>query len=167
MLIRPEREDDHDAVYAVNAAAFQNAAEAKLVTALRARVHPLISLVAEAQSEIVGHILFSPVSLSTRPELLIFGLAPMAVAPGRQRTGIGSALVQAGLERCRELEGSAVVVLGHPDYYPKFGFTAAIDFGLSSEYEVPDDVFMALELQPDVLGREPGLIKYAEEFASA
>lgn len=81
------------------------------------------------------------------------GLAPMAVAPERQRQGIGSALVRAGLDRCKEPGFGAIVVLGHPEYYPRFGFSIAKRFDIGCEYEVPDEVFMVMELQPGYLRR--------------
>jgi putative acetyltransferase len=117
-LIRTERAGDQAGVRAVNVAAFETPAEADLVDALRARARPLVSLVAEDAGAIVGHILFSPVTLPGHPALALMGLAPMAVAPPRQRSGIGSGLVHAGLEACRRLPADVVVVLGHPEYYP-------------------------------------------------
>jgi putative acetyltransferase len=165
MLIRPEMDKDHDAVYAVNAAAFPTPAEAKLVNALREQAAPLVSLVAEDESGVVGHILFSPVTLSSRPDLPIMGLAPMAVSPAQQNRGVGSALVRSGLEACRELGALAVVVLGHADYYPRFGFVPSSRFGIDSEYDVPDEVFMALELQPGALAESAGRIRFHACFA--
>lgn len=166
MLIRAERDTDRAAVHAVNAAAFPTPLEADLVDALRQQAHPLISLVAERDGTILGHILFTPVTLESRPDLRIMGLAPMAVAPEHQLSGIGSALVQAGLAECKQLGFSAVVVLGHPDYYPRFGFTPAVRYGLRSKYDVPDEVFMALELVPGALREATGTIKYHPAFSS-
>ena len=94
------------------------------------------------------------------------GLAPMAVLPGRQRQGIGSELVRAGLDECRRLGFGAIVVLGHAEYYPRFGFVPASKFGLKSEYDVPDDVFMALELIPGALRGRAGTIRYHPTFAA-
>jgi putative acetyltransferase len=115
---------------------------------------------------IVGHIMFSPVSLSGHPGLKIMGLAPMAVAPEQQRKGIGSALVRAGLERCKQLGFGAVVVLGHPRYYPRFGFSPSTRFGIKCEYEVPEEVFMVQELQPGYLRSVSGTIKYHAAFSN-
>jgi GNAT superfamily N-acetyltransferase len=109
MRIRTEEEKDRAAVYAVNAAAFETPLEAKLVDALRQRAHPAISLVAEDAETVVGHIMFSPVSLTGHAEMKIVGLGPMAVAPNQQRKGIASALVRAGLEVCRQLGFGAVI----------------------------------------------------------
>jgi putative acetyltransferase len=164
-FIRTEKATDRDAVYAVNVAAFPTPAEAGLVDALREQARSLISLVAEDHGNIVGHIMFSPVSLSAAPGLKIMGLAPMAVAPQQQRRGIGSALVRAGLEQCRQLDIAAVVVLGHPDYYPRFGFVPASHFGISCEYDVSDEVFMAIALQPGALSGNPGTAKYHSAFS--
>ena len=164
-FIRLEQPEDILAIRQVNLAAFEAATEATLVDALRRQAHPLVSLVAISGAHVVGHVLFSPVTLSSHPDLPIMGLAPMAVAPGKQRQGIGSRLVEAGIEECRRSGCVAVVVLGHAGYYPRFGFTRASTFGLTSEYDVPDDVFMALELTPGVLRGKAGTIRYHPAFA--
>jgi putative acetyltransferase len=166
MLIRAEKENDRDAVYTVNASAFESPSEANLVDALLEQVQPVVSLVAENNGEVVGHIMFSPVSLSGYPDLKVMGLAPMAVAPEHQRKGIGSALVRAGLEQCKQLGFAAVVVLGHPEYYPRFGFLPSSRFGIDSEYEVPEEVFMAMELQPGTLSGKTGRVKYHAAFSN-
>jgi putative acetyltransferase len=150
----------------VNLAAFETNTEADLVDALRAQAKPIVSLVAEDGDAIVGHILFSPVTLIAHPELHIIGLAPMAVMPARQRQGIGSALIHEGLRRCRALGFDVVIVLGHPEYYPRFGFTPASHFGLGCEYEVPEEVFMVLELEQGALQGKAGTIRYHSAFAS-
>lgn len=166
MLIRDENAQDRTDIHALNASAFETSAEADLVDALRVQVHPVISLVAEEADTVLGHIMFSPVSLSGHPGLKIMGLAPMAVAPQYQRQGIGTALVRAGLERCRELGFGAVVVLGHPQYYPRFGFLPAKRLGIDCEYEVPVDVFMVMELQPGYLHGASGIIKFHTAFSN-
>jgi putative acetyltransferase len=166
MLIRAEEQRDRAAVHAVNVSAFETPAEATLVDALRGQAQPLVSLIAEDNGAIVGHIMFSPVSLSGHPALQIMGLAPMAVAPEHQRKGIGSALVRAGLEQCRQLGFGAVVVLGHPGYYPRFGFSASARFGIGCEYEVPEDVFMLVELQAGFLRGASGKVKYHAAFSN-
>jgi putative acetyltransferase len=166
MLIRAEEPRDRTAVHSVNEAAFDSPEEADLVDALRASARPVISLVAEAGGKVVGHIMFSPVQLEGHARLAIMGLAPMAVLQEHQRKGVGSALVRAGLERCREIGCDAVVVLGHPEYYPRFGFAPASSYGLRSEYAVPDDVFMVLELKQGALEGVSGKIRYHEAFGS-
>ncbi|GJM14621.1 MAG: N-acetyltransferase [Pseudohongiella sp.] len=164
MKIRAEIEADFSSVQALNLAAFPEAGEAKLVARLRENAPPVISLVAELEGAVVGHILFSSVTLDTQPSLQLMGLAPMAVLPEFQRQGIGSALVEAGLAKCREMEFGAVVVLGHPDYYPKFGFKPSTHFSIKSEYDVPADVFMIAELKEGYLSDSSGTISYHEEF---
>jgi putative acetyltransferase len=165
MRVRPEKRDDAVAIRRVNRSAFATPAEAKLVDALRARAKPLISLVAEKDKAVVGHILFSPVRLESKPQLRIMGLAPMAVQPEAQHSGIGSALVEAGLAQCREQDFDAVVVLGHPEYYPRFGFMPSTKFGFRSEYDVPENVFMAVELVKGALKGATGKATYHEAFA--
>lgn len=165
MKIRAERPADHECIEAVVAAAFETDLEARLVEELRASASPLISLVAEDDAGILGHILFSPVTLSGHPALHLMGLAPMAVLPEAQHTGIGSALVHAGLSECRQLGCGAVVVLGHPDYYPRFGFHPAARCGISCEYDVPEEAFMLLELKPGCLSGVTGKISYHPAFS--
>ena len=165
MIIRPETAADESAIHALNVAAFPSDAEARLVDCLRASADPVISLVAESDGDVVGHILFSPVTHAERASIRSMGLAPMAVLPERQRQGIGSQLVDAGLRACREAGVEALVVLGHPQYYPRFGFVPASEFSIDSEYDVPDDTFMALELVPGALAGTPGTVRYHRAFA--
>lgn len=166
MLIRPEKPADHAAVRQINLLAFDGEPEADLVEALRRDADPVISLVAEDDGEIVGHILFSPVSVDSVADNLVMGLAPMAVAPDRQREGIGSALVRAGIAACEAAGIGGIVVLGHPGFYPRFGFRPASEFGLESEYAVPDEAFMALPLGAADFGASPGTARYHPAFAS-
>jgi len=166
MRVRIERPDDFAAVRAINRAAFGMDAEADLVDQLRGEASSIISLVGEDAGEVVGHILFSPVTLAGHDALPIAGLAPMAVLPARQRTGIGHALVNAGLAACRDHGFVAVVVLGHPGYYPRFGFRRASEFGLACEFEVPDEAFMALEVQDAALRNRQGTIHYHPLFST-
>lgn len=166
MQIRKEREEDREGVRRVNESAFDTATEANLVDALRVQAQPVVSLVADDRGEIVGHIMFSPVVLSEHPDLKIMGLAPMAVLPDHQRKGVGTKLVLAGLEECAKLNYGAVVVLGYPEYYPRFGFVPSSRFGIGCEYEVPEDVFMVKELQEGYLSGATGLIKYHAAFST-
>lgn len=166
VLIRAEEKNDVSGVHAVNTTAFETHSEADLVDALREQASPVVSLVADQDGVIVGHIMLSPVTLSGHPEVKIMGLGPMAVVPEVQRRGIGSELVRAGLEQCRQLGFTAVVVLGHPDYYPRFGFSPASHFDIDSEYEVPDDVFLAMELQPGALNGVTGRVQYHAAFGN-
>ena len=164
MLVRAEKECDREPVRTVNLSAFETPSEADLVDALRQQVQPIVSLVAEEDGEVLGHVMFSPISLSGHSNLKVMGLAPMAVTPAHQNKGIGSALVQAGVDQCRQLGFVAVVVLGHPEYYPRFGFSPASLFGIDSEYDVPDEVFMAMELQEDALSGKTGKVRYNPAF---
>ena len=165
MQIRAERSEDKNAVYAVNLNAFDSPFEAKLVDKLRDQAQPFVSLVAEVDGSIVGHIAFSSATLLEHPDLSLMGLAPVAVLPAHHRQGIGSALIRAGLEQTRQLGALAVVVLGHPEYYPRFGFHPASRYGLRCEYEVPDEAFMAIELEPESLSGKSGLVRYHPAFS--
>jgi len=166
MLIRPERSPHLPDIHAVNRAAFESPAEANLVDALRVQASDLISLVADDHG-VVGHILFSPVTLVGAEALRAMALAPMAVHPDRQRTGIGSALVRAGLDECRRRGVEAVFVVGHAEYYPRFGFTRASQFGITCEFEVQDDVFVAIELVEDALRGKAGIVHFHEAFGAS
>ena len=171
-IVRRERDGDADAIRQVNVAAFGQPEEARIVDAIRSAGQSLLSLVAEDDSALVGHSLFTAVTIEM-PEAASAemgrwaGLAPMAVAPHRQRHGIGSALVDAGLDECRALGIEAIVVLGHPAFYPRFGFRPASTFGLRCEFPVPDEVFMALELVPGVLRDRAGLVHYLPCFSTS
>lgn len=162
--IRPETARDIAAVHKINTSAFAGEGEAGLVDALRASGSPLISLVAVVGAEVVGHVLFSPMTDADGNPLPVAALAPMAVLPAFHNRGIGSGLVRAGLEQCRAAGYTAVVVLGHPRYYPRFGFVPASRFGISSAYEVPDEVFMAQELEPGALDQIQGVVRYHPLF---
>lgn len=164
MLIRNEEEKDWAAIHIVNASAFKSPAEAYLVDTLRKEACPIVSLVAVEDNTVVGHIMFSPVLLTHHPELKIMGLAPVAILPDNQGRGIGSALVRMGLERCKDLGVGAVVVLGHPEYYPRFGFLPCSRFGIGCEYDVAEEAFMVVELQSGYLRGNSGTIKYHAAF---
>jgi putative acetyltransferase len=166
MHIRREDPKDYAAVHAVNTTAFETEAEANLVDMLRKEAEPTVSLVAEMDGVIVGHILFSPASLSGFPDLKIMGLGPLAVIPKYQRNGIGSALTETGLEICKGLGYGAVIVLGHPEYYPRFGFRPSVLYDITSEYDVPEDAFMVIELHPGYLDGSSGVIKYHPAFTN-
>lgn len=166
IAIRVETLEDIPAVRRVNELAFGRPGEADLVDALRASAAPTLSLVAVLGGNVVGHVLFSPVTVEPRPPASeqFLGLGPLAVLPEYRSQGIGGQLVRAGLGACRQLGAAAVVVLGHPEYYPRFGFVPASRYGLRCEYPVPDDVFTALELSPGSLS-VPGLVRYHRAFA--
>ena len=165
--VREECVADVAAIGSVTERAFGQRQEAGLIEQLRRQGAVSLSLVAESDGAVVGHILFSPVTVHQQGfEGSVVGLAPMAVVPELQRTGIGSQLVRAGLEIVRERGHDAVVVLGHPEYYPRFGFVPAHAFGLSCEYPVPSEVFMALELEGGALDGVEGRVTYHEAFDS-
>lgn len=166
IIVRAEKTEDHTSVRIVNELAFGQPNEANLVDALRADAHPFISLVAVVDGWVAGHIFFSPVSIESETgAFTAMGLAPMAVLPEYQNQGLGSRLVQKGLQECQRIGHDIVVVLGHPNYYPRFGFTPASSKGLRSEYDVPDEVFMVLELKEGALAGRGGLVKYHPEFS--
>jgi putative acetyltransferase len=173
MEVRAEKPEDLEAIRKVNVAAFGREREADLVDQLRGAAST-VSFVAVESEQIVGHIFFSPVAMlqSGRSanvgegagDLLILGLAPVAVLLEYQRQGIGSLLIQHGLEECIQLGFKAVVVLGSPAYYPRFGFIPAKEKGLGCEYPVPDEAFMVLELESGALEGCAGVVKYRAEF---
>jgi len=166
MDVRIECLADIEAIEQVNFAAFNTEAEAKLVNGLRDEKVPGISLVAENDGEIVGHILFTEVTLQhDSSDLKLMGLAPMAVLPEQQKNGVGKRLVKAGLAQCRAQGCDGVFVLGHPGYYPKFGFLPAVKHQFQSELDVPDEVFMLLELSTEKLSGKQGIIQFHRLFA--
>jgi len=166
ITIRDEQPEDARAIGQVNSQAFGQPAEAELVVALRARGAILFSLVALRGNSPLGHILFSPLR-TDQGEPLVGGaaLGPMAVLPSCQREGIGSQLVRRGLTELKTHGVKFVVVLGHPEYYPRFGFAPAQEFGMTCEFDVPPEVFMALELQEHALEGWSGRVRYQPEFS--
>lgn len=165
IIIRDENAGDRSAVRTVNELAFGQPDEANLVEALHRHGAVVVALVAESADQIIGHILFSPVQVELSQDKRLLGLAPMAVLPSHQRQGIGSLLVEEGLKRCTALGWDGVVVLGHPEYYPRFGFIPAATFGLRCEYDVPPEVFMARDLPGHAISGAKGLVRYHHAFA--
>lgn len=163
--IRPEQPADHHAVDVLLRAAFGGPDEAALVVDLRAEPGAF-TLVAELDGVVAGMIAFSPVSSRTPVEgLLAMGLGPMAVVPDRQGRGVGSALVRAGIEACRQCGVGLIVVLGHADFYPRFGFQPANRAGLRCRWSrESDDHFMYLELAPGQAALVGGAIEYGPAF---
>jgi putative acetyltransferase len=164
MRIRMEQAMDFSKIHAINRAAFGSATEADVVDVLRSGVENVFSLVAEEDGEIVGHIMFSPVQLTGAADVRAMALAPMAVTPERQRAGIGSALVRAGLEECQRLGIDAVFVVGHPTYYPRFGFKSASSVGFVCGFEVADEAFMVAELVAGVLDGKMATVHFHPAF---
>jgi len=168
LIVRTETPEDEAAIRHVNEEAFGQKEEAKIIEKLRSRGVLTISLVAVQDNEIVGHIAFSPVKIeSEHSSFNAIALAPMAVLPAYQRKGIGSQLVRGGLEECRHLGHELIVVLGHPNYYPRFGFTPAKPKGIDCEFEVPDEAWMILELREGALAGRRGKVRFQPEFQEA
>lgn len=159
MNIRPATSDDHAAIHAVVEAAFRQPDEADLVDALRADGDALVELVAEEDGAVVGHILFSPLATDTGAKFA--ALAPLAVQPGRQKDGLGTMLMQVGHELCRAAGVEASIVLGHPAYYPRVGYSAEAAKTVKAPFSGPS--FMALALKPGALDA-PVAITYARAF---
>ncbi|HEY5790098.1 MAG TPA: N-acetyltransferase [Gammaproteobacteria bacterium] len=166
MEIRLEGAGDSEAIREVNLRAFGEAAEADLVERLRVCCDELLSLVAEDHGEVIGHLQFSPVALVTPDRVLQgVGLAPMAVLPAWQRQGVGTALVREGLRRLRERHCPFVVVIGHPDFYPRFGFDRCSRYGIRCPWpEVPDEAFMVVLLDDLSIRESGGTLHYCPEF---
>jgi len=163
MQIRPERVDDRAAIREVNRLAFGQDEEANLVDALRSGGYVRASLVADDAGLIVGHILFSALPIETGSGTVdALALAPLAVTPARQRHGIGSTLVREGLRVCAAAGHRVLIVLGHADYYPRFGFSARLAKPLESPFPGPS--FMALELVPSALSGVTGAVRYPPPF---
>jgi putative acetyltransferase len=170
IMIRNETPADIEAIRIVIERAFDGTDEVILVDRLREAGKAAISLVATEDTQVVGHILFSPVTIESIGEaasdtpLAVIGLAPLAVLPEFQNRGIGSLLTRAGLEECRRAGYSGVVVLGHPHYYPRFGFVPSVRYHIRSEFDVSDETFMVLELTEKALENRAGVVKYQPEF---
>ncbi|GLS04095.1 N-acetyltransferase [Chitiniphilus shinanonensis] len=166
MLIRVASHCDAPRIHAITAAAFGQVAEADLIEALVHAGHVRLSLVGIGESgDIVAHVLFSPVECPGA-DGEVLGLAPIAVDPAWQGQGRGSLLVREALRQLQHDGVAAVVVLGDPAYYSRFGFVPASRFGLSCAYDVPHEYFMALELIPGALAAGNGAVAYAPEFAA-
>jgi putative acetyltransferase len=159
--IRPEAPGDIDDIHHVHTVSFPTSLEAKLVDALRDSGRLRISLIAEENGAVVGHVAFSPVTLAGSAGGI--GLGPVAVLPGFRRRGIADKLIRAGLAQCTEQFGFAVV-LGDPRYYRRFGFLPAAQWKLSDEYG-GGDAFQAMELAPGTIPRNGGVVRYAPEFS--
>ncbi len=168
LTIRPEIPEDQTSIHYVNQEAFGRNQEADLVNKLRQRGVLTVSLVAVQETAIVGHIAFSPVEITSgKSSFGALTLAPMAVLPVHQNKGIGSQLVIAGLEECRRLGHEIVVVVGHPNYYPRFGFIPADPKGIECEFEVPDEAWMMKELTQGALAGRRGKVRFQPEFKDA
>lgn len=164
--VRRETQADYPEVFQVNLLAFGGDAESRLVEKLRSKPH--ISLVAVDEGKVVGHIFFSGIFIED-PEggsSNTIGLAPMSVLPEYQNRGIGSMLVKEGLKVCADEGQEAVFVLGHANYYPKFGFAIAANKGFTCQFEVADEHFMVIELIENALAGKRGKVTYPPEFSA-
>ena len=163
--IRLEKPEDASQIRNLNDLAFGQPAEGALVDRLRLRCPEAISLVSEDDA-IVGHIMFTPVEVADGGVQVVgMGLGPMAVLPGRQRQGIGSQLVRRGLDLVRQRGCPFVVVVGHPEFYPRFGFERASAHGLVSQWDgMPDAAFMAIIMDATAMHGAAGVARYRDEF---
>jgi len=166
LSIRLETPADIDVIHCVNEQAFGRKDEADIVDKLRDRAALTLSLVAVQDNEVVGHIAFSPAAIeSDSSSFEAISLGPIAVLPAYQRQGIGGQLVSAGLEECRKLGQEIVVVVGHPAYYPRFGFMPAMPKGIGCQFEVPEEAFMVLELRAGALVGRSGKVRFQPELS--
>ena len=161
--IRAESDGERMEIRAVHCAAFGQTAEANLVDAFRHEqgFRPELSLVAVLDDVVVGHIMFGPIQIGPSTAL---SLAPLAILPGYQKRGIGSRLVAAGLDEIRRLNLGPVIVLGHPEYYPRFGFERASTRGIACPFEAPDEAFMVWSARPEQLVGVAGTVQYPAAF---
>ena len=149
MNIRCETQSDYQAIAEVNLQAFGQENEARLVEAIRnsSRYIPELSLVADLNGVVVGHVLWSYIDLVGEETFQVLGLAPLAVLPQMQRQGIGSALVRAGLARAEAMGEAIAIVLGHSHFYSRFGFVPSVGYGIEASFQVPEDAFMVKPLK--------------------
>jgi putative acetyltransferase len=168
MTIREEQPHDVAAIREINLRAFDTSAEADIVDLLRQRCAERLSLVAQLGDQLVGHILFTPAMAQAGAQPIKgMALAPLAVLPLYQQQGIGSALVRCGVEMVRAAGYPFLIVLGHPRYYPRFGFERASAYGLKSEYSgVPEEAFMIMVFEPEIVKLAFGEVRYQPEFAA-
>lgn len=161
--IREERPGDIPAIRDLNERAFEQDQEANIVDALRSNGAAWLSLVATLNDRVVGHIMYSPAEVG---QFTGAGLGPMAVLPEHQRQGVGGKLIEAGNQQLRASGCPFIVVVGHADDYPRFGFRPARPLGITCEWEVPDDVFLLLALDADKMRGVAGMAKYRHEFST-
>ena len=184
IAIREEQPDDVAAIRDINQRAFGQDQEANIVDALRSNGAALLSLVATLDGQVVGHIMYSPITIGDEAEddaartgftlpdtptvstVTGAALGPMSVLPEHQQHGIGSKLVESGNQKLKAAGCPFIIVLGHANFYPRFGFQPASTFGVRCEWPVPDDAFMLLPLDPSATQSLSGLAKYRPEFST-
>jgi len=165
--IRSETKDDFNIITQINDLAFGGKNESEFIINLRNTKYYVakLSLVALVDDRILGHILFYPITIeSINNTFPTIAFAPMAVHPDYQQKGIGTKLLADGLQRCKDMLFDSVIVLGHSDYYPRFGFKPASRWNISTDFDVPDEVFMALELEKNSLAGKSGKVVYPKEY---
>ena len=165
ITFRQEEPDDQLAIRRVNEHGFDGGQEADLVDALRQANAIILSMVAVDGEDIIAHVLFTEILVTQADtQFAALGLGPMAVLPSHQRKGIGTQLLKIALDKCRRLDYDFVVVLGHPEFYSRFGFSPAKSYGFSCEFDAPDEAFMVLELRENGLAGRSGTVHYRDEF---
>lgn len=167
ITIEAETHDDYDKITKLHTEAFNGDNEAKLVEKLRKtqKYNFKLSLVAKYKNQIIGHVLFYPVEINTGvKKCKTLALAPISVLPNSQHQGVGSRLIRKGLEKARRLRFKSVIVVGHSEYYPRFGFKKASEYGISAPFDVPDTAIFAIELEKDGLKNCSGIVEYPKEF---
>ncbi len=167
ITVEAETQDDYEQITKLHIEAFNGDDEAKLVEKLRKtqEYNCKLSLVAKYRNQIIGHVLFYPIEINTGiKKCKTLALAPISVLPNFQHQGVGSLLIRKGLEKARKLGFKSVIVVGHSEYYPRFGFKKASKFGISAPFGVPDTAFFAIELEKDSLKNCNGTVQYPKEF---
>ena len=170
VIIRPESEKDYQVIKEINDAAFNQNNESLLIEQLRESPDfiPDLSLVAEMEGKIAGHILFYPVKINDgNAEYITLSLAPMAVHPDYQRKGVGGKLITEGKRRAKAMRYDSIIVIGHPEYYPKFGFEKASCFNIRPPFDIPEVAFLALELNEGALKNIRGFVEYPQPYYNA
>ncbi len=170
IIIRNESKNDYDEIRKINDLAFGQENEGKMIESLRktSDYNASLSLVAEIKDKIIGHILFYPIKIKkAEGEYTVLSLAPLAVRPEYQNKGIGSKLVKKGLEIAKETNFDVIIVVGHPKYYPRFGFEPASNWEIKLPIDAPNDVFLALELKDNALKNCNGKVEFPKEYYEA
>jgi predicted N-acetyltransferase YhbS len=165
--IEAETEEDYEQIRALHTLAFNRDGEAKLVEKLRRTPIYIreLSLVARYRNTVIGHILFYPIKINFHGKKCVsLALAPISVIPRFQNRKVGTRLIWEGLEKARKLGFKSVIVVGHPDYYPRFGFKKASKYGISASFDVPDNALLAIELEKDALKDCRGTVAYPDEY---